>query len=136
MRITESQLRRLIRENIQDEAAKSFAAKLFGTADSRTDLYDSVVESWLMNYKEADGGKSAGHFAFAFKPKGNELEVTVTAVDGADADSTSQLERETQSAVANLLPADWSGLSPAGYFYNVPGGVGPAVVVKQAEVKF
>ena len=127
MRITESQLRRLIRESIQDDAAAAFAAKVFGTPDSRTDLYDSAVESWAEN--------ESGLFQFSFKPAGDKLEVTVSAADGADERSASRLESETQSAVANLTPADWSGLSPAGYVHSIPGG-GASGVTYTSAVEF
>jgi len=125
MRITESQLRRLIRESIQDTAAAKLAAKLFGTADSRTALYDSAVEFWAEN--------ETGLFAFSFKPAGDKLEVTVSAADGADERSAERLESETQSAVANLSPTDWSGLSPAGYTHSIPGGSG---VTYTSDVEF
>ena len=127
MRITESQLRRLIRESIQDDAAAAFAAKVFGTPDSRTDLYVSAFESWAEN--------KSGLFQFSFKPAGDKLEVTVSAEGDADVRSASRLESETQSAIANLTPADWSGLSPAGYVHSIPGG-GASGVTYTSDVKF
>lgn len=105
--------RRILTEEL---ATSSISTKIFGTANSRTNLYNTVLEKWSEN--------ETGSFKFIFTPSADKtsLDVAVSAEDGADARAASQIQSETESAVANLKSTDMSGLT-GDFVYMLPSSV-------------
>lgn len=105
------------RRILSEEAKKTnLEIKLFGSPDSRTDLYDSIVEKWSENEE--------GKFQIVFNPtEGNKSPaVEVSAIAGADARSESEIQERVQSETNKLKPEDWSDIKGS-FTYTIPGGV-------------